>query len=71
VPAVQDLIHKVETNETYSMVAATLDRMLAKVGLRRTRKIKLYEVVRCPHCMQDIPLESKVCMHCRKEVVLR
>lgn len=70
IPFVQQLIFKVATSETYNMIVHSLDRMLARVGLRKIKRIKLYEVEDCPHCMREIPLESKVCMYCGKEVLL-
>jgi hypothetical protein len=67
VPAVQRLIYRIETNETYSMVARTLDRTLARVGLKRVKRVKLYEVIRCPHCMRETPVDGRVCMNCGRQ----
>ena len=71
VPAVQTLMCGIETSETYRMTAGTVDSILAKVGLRKVRRMRIFEVGRCAHCMRDIPLESRACMYCGNEVVLK
>ncbi len=71
VPAIQKLKYRVETSETYGMIANAVNSFLHKVGMKKVKRIRCYEVVSCPHCMQDIPVDSRVCMHCGKEVLLR
>jgi len=69
-PPVQRLMRRIQTSGAYTGARERADSLLSGMGLMRMRKMMLFEVTACPHCGQNIPVESKACMHCKKEVSL-
>ena len=69
-PPLQRLVNKVQADERYLRVQDFVLGVLAKLGLRKVKHMQLFEVVRCPHCNQLIPVESRACLYCKKDVVL-
>ena len=69
-PPVKRFIDYIKTSNGFIWFNDRVTLFFTKIGLKQQKKILFFEVAPCPHCMQDIPIESKACMYCKKEVIL-
>ena len=69
-PPVKRFIEYVKTSSTVLWFNEKINNFFIRLGLKQPQKILFFEVSSCPHCMQDIPVESRACMYCKHEVIL-